>query len=254
VKIIAIAQNTFREAVRDRVFVLVAVFGLLLVSSSVILSPLTIGAQQKLVADIGLASISMFAVLVVLFVGSGLVSKEIDKRTIMTILSKPVSRFEYLIGKYVGLLATIGVMIGAMSVLFALALLATGSKFEGAYLFSLGLTVVEMMVVTAVVIFFSSFTTSVLTSVFTLGVFLAGRMLPDLESFAIVSGNPSVERSMEILGYILPNLDLFDVRNAAVHGLPIEVTHVALAVLYGVIYSGVLLLVATQLFARREFK
>ncbi len=92
-KIIAIARNTFREAVRDRVFVLVAVFGLLLVSSSIILSPLTIGAQQKLVADIGLASISIFAVLVVLFVGSGLVNKEIDKRTIMTILSKPVSRF-----------------------------------------------------------------------------------------------------------------------------------------------------------------
>jgi hypothetical protein len=94
----------------------------------------------------------------------------------------------------------------------------------------------------------------VLTSVFTLGVFLAGRMLPDLDSFAIVSGNPSVERSMEFLGYILPNLDLFDVRNAAVHGLPIEATHVAWAVLYGVIYSGVLLLVAAQLFARREFK
>jgi Cu-processing system permease protein len=254
VKIIAIAQNTFREAVRDRVFVLVAVFGVLLVSSSIVLSPLTIGAQQKLVADIGLASISMFAVLVVLFVGSGLVNKEIDKRTIMTILSKPVSRFEYLFGKYLGLLATIGVMIGAMSVLFALALLATGSQFEGAYLYSLGLTVVEMMVVTAVVIFFSSFTTSVLTSVFTLGVFLAGRMLPDLERFAVVSGNPSVERAMNFLGYVLPNLDLFDVRNAAVHGLPIEGMQVAWAVLYGVIYSAVLLLIAERLFSRREFK
>ena len=253
-KTLAIARNTFREAVRDRVFALVAVFGLLLVSSSIILSPLTIGAQQKLVADIGLASISVFSVLVVLFVGSGLVSKEIDKRTIMTLLSKPVSRFEYLFGKYLGLLGTIGVMIGAMSVLFAAALLATGSRFEVAYLISLGLTAMEMVVVTAVVIFFSSFTSSVLTSIFTLGVFLAGRMLPDLEAFAVVTASPGVERSMDFLRYALPNLDLFDVRNAAVHGLPIDGQHVAWAVVYGLMYSGVLLLVADRLFRRREFK
>jgi len=253
-KTLAIARNTFREAVRDRVFALVAVFGLLLVSSSIILSPLTIGAQQKLVADIGLASISVFSVLVVLFVGSGLVSKEVDKRTIMTLLSKPVSRFEYLFGKYLGLLGTIGVMIGAMSLLFAGALLATGSRFEVSYLISLGLTAMEMVVVTAVVIFFSSFTSSVLTSIFTLGVFLAGRMLPDLEAFAVVTASPGVERSMDILRYALPNLDLFDVRNAAVHGLPIDGQHVAWAVVYGLMYSGVLLLVADRLFRRREFK
>jgi ABC-type transport system involved in multi-copper enzyme maturation permease subunit len=251
---LAIARNTFREAVRDRVFSIVAVFGLLLVSSTIILSPLTIGAQQKLVADIGLASISVFSVLVILLVGSGLVSKEIDKRTITTILSKPVSRFEYLFGKYLGLLGTIGVMIFAMSVLFALALLATGSRFEFGYLVSLGLTVIEMMVVTAVVIFFSSFTSSVLTSIFTLGVFLAGRMLPDLERFAVVTANPSVEATMDFLKYVLPNLDLFDVRNAAVHGLPIDPQHVGWAVLYGVLYSGILLLVADRLFRRREFK
>lgn len=253
-KVLAIARNTFREAVRDRVFALVGVFGVLLVSSSIVISPLTIGAQQKLVADIGLAAISVFAVLVVLFVGSGLVSKEVDKRTITTILTKPVSRFEYLFGKYLGLLGTIGVMIAAMSALFVLALLATGSSFELAYAYSLGLTAVEMMVVTAVVIFFSSFTTSVLTSIFTLGVFLAGRMLPDLERFAIVTSSSGVERGADVLRFILPNLDLFDVRNAAVHGLPIDPQHMSWAVLYGVLYSAALLVVADRLFGRREFK
>jgi hypothetical protein len=141
-----------------------------------------------------------------------------------------------------------------MTVLFAAALLATGSSFEISYLYSLGLTVVEMMVVTAVVIFFSSFTSSVLTSIFTLGVFVAGRMLPDLQSFAVVTASPGVERATDVFGYILPNLDLFDVRNAAVHGLPIDGHHVAWAVLYGVLYSIVLLLVADVLFRRREFK
>ncbi len=253
-KILAIAQNTFREAVRDRVFVLVLVFGVLLVASTIVISPLTVGAQQKLVADIGLASMSIFAVLVVLFVGSGLVHKEIDKRTIVTLLSKPVSRMEYLLGKYFGLLATILVMMSGMAVLFLLALLATGSTFETSYLVSIGLSVLEMMLVTGVVIFFSGFTSSVLTSIFTLGVFISGRLMPDLEAFAIVTGNLQVERTMGALRHVLPNLDLYDVRNAAVHGLPIEGGHLVWALGYTLIYSAALLAIADFIFRRREFK
>ena len=253
-RVLAIARNTFREAVRDKVFVLVGAFGLLLVSSSVILSPLTLGAQQKLVADIGLASMSIFAVLVILFVGSGMVHKEIDKRTIMTLLSKPVSRMEYLLGKYFGLLGTIAVMMALMASLFFLALWATGSAFESAYFVSIGMSVCEMLLITAVVIFFSSFSTPVLTSLFTLGVFLAGRMLGDLQAFAAVADNESVAQSIRVLKVLLPNLDLFDVRNAAVHGLPIDSAHITYAVAYTGIYSLCLLLVSDLLFRRREFK
>lgn len=253
-KIVAIAHNTFREAVRDRIFALVGAFGLVLMASTVVLSPLSVGAQQKLVADIGLAGISIFAVLVVLFVGSGLVHKELDKQTIVTILSKPVSRMEYLLGKYLGLLVTIVCMMAMMVVVFGLAVLVTGTRFELVYLLSVGLTFCEMVLVTAVVIFFSSFTSPVLTSLFTLGVFLSGRLLPDLESFAIVTRNDQVERVVEVVKYLVPNLDLFDVRNAAVHGLPIESGHVLWAVGYMVVYSGALLVVADVLFRGREFK
>lgn len=253
-KILAIAQNTFREAVRDRVFALVGAFGLLLMASTVVLSPLSVGAQQKLVADIGLAGISIFAVLVVLFVGSGLVHKELDKHTIVTILSKPVSRMEYLLGKYVGLLTTIVCMMVMMVAVFGLAVLATGTRFEWVYLLSVALTLCEMVLVTAVVIFFSSFTSPVLTTLFTLGVFLAGRLLPDLESFAVVTKNDQASSIVNVVKYILPNLDLFDVRNAAVHGLPIESGHVLWAVAYMFIYSAALLVVADLLFRGREFK
>lgn len=253
-KIVAIARNTFREAVRDRIFALVGAFGLLLMASTVVLSPLSVGAQQKLVADIGLAGISIFAVLVVLFVGSGLVHKELDKRTIVTLLSKPVSRMEYLLGKYFGLLSTIVCMMLLMGVVFAAALLITGSGFQSSYLLSIALTLCEMVLVTAVVIFFSAFTSPVLTTLFTLGVFLAGRLLPDLESFAIATKNGQVERTVDVVKYVLPNLDLFDVRNAAVHGLPIETGHVVWAVGYMVIYSAALLVLAELIFRGREFK
>lgn len=252
--IVAIARNTFREAVRDRVFALVGAFGLLLVISSVVVSPLTVGAQQKMVADIGLASMSIFSVLVVLFVGTGMVHKEIDKRTIVTLLSKPISRMEYLLGKYLGLLVTILAMMLMMGVIFALALWVTASAFKVAYLVSIALSICEMVLLTAVVIFFSSFTSPVLTAMFTLGVVVAGRLLPDLEAFAIVTGNSMVERTVSIVSYVLPNFDLYDVRNAAVHGLPIDGSHVLWAVVYMALYSAMLMFVANAVFQRREFR
>jgi len=254
VKILAIARNTFREAVRDRVFALVGAFGVVLMVSSIVLSPLSVGAQQKLVADIGLAGISFFAVLVVLFVGSGLVHKELDKRTIMTLLSKPVSRFEYLVGKYLGLLLTIVCMMAMMGVLFVVALLVTGNEFQWVYLLSIALTFCEMVVITAVVIFFSSFTGPLLTGLFTMGIFISGRMLSDVLEFAHVTQNPTVEQTVRVLRNIVPNLDLFDVRTAAVHGLPIEGGHVVWAVAYMALYSLGLVIAAELVFRRREFK
>ncbi len=253
-KILAIARNTFREAVRDRVFALVGAFGVVLMASTIVLSPLSVGAQQKLVADIGLAGISIFAVLVVLFVGSGLVHKEVDKRTIMTLLSKPVSRMEYLLGKYLGLLITIVAMMAMMTVLFALALLVTGTQFEWAYLLSIGLTLCEMILITAVVIFFSSFTGPLLTALFTMGIFISGRMLSDLLDFAHVTENPMMAGTVQVLQNVLPNLDLFDVRAAAVHGFPIEAGHVLWAVVYMALYSIGLVIAAEFVFRRREFK
>lgn len=253
-KILAIAQNTFREAVRDRVFALVGAFGLVLIVSSIVLSPLSVGAQQKLVADIGLGGISIFAVLVVLFVGSGLVHKELDKRTIMTLLSKPVSRMEYLLGKYLGLLFTIVCMMAMMTVLFGIALLVTGTAFEWAYLVSIGMTFCEMLLVTAIVIFFSSFTGPLLTGLFTMGIFISGRTLSNVLEFAHVTDNPGVAETVRMLRNVVPNLDLFDLRSVAVHGLPIDPGNLLWAVAYALLYSVGLLVAAEFFFRRREFK
>lgn len=251
---LAIARNTWREAIRDRVFVLVGAFGLLMVASSVFISPLTVGAQQKIVADMGLAAMSAFALLVALLVGSGMVSKEMDRRTIATLLSKPLSRREYLLGKYLGLSATILAMMATMAALFLVAVWLSGGQATGAYFTSMALSALEMLVVVAVVIFFSAITGPVLTSLFTLGVFIAGRCVGDLEAFARVAGDAPMARSLAAAKWLLPNLDLFNVRNAAVHGLPIEGGHLLWAVLYALMYGTALLALAELAFARKDFR
>ena len=253
-KSLLLASTTFREAVRDRVFGLVAAFGLLLVLSTVVISPLTVGARGKIVADVGLAAISVFSLLMVLFVGSGMVHKEIDRRTIMTILSKPISRLDYLVGKYLGLWVTLLTMMAAMTVLFALACALTEAQWKSSYLVALGMSVCEMTVVTAVVVFFSSFTTPVLTSLFTLAAFVVGHAIGDLERFAMVTGSGGMELAADVARFVLPNLDLFNVRNAVVHDLPVHSAHVMWAAAYALLYTGVLLVMSELLFRRREFK
>jgi ABC-type transport system involved in multi-copper enzyme maturation permease subunit len=253
-RVLAIARNTFREAVRDKVFGLVGAFGLLLVISSIVLSPLTVGAQTKMVADVGLASISIFAMLIILLMGSGLVHKEIDKRTIMTVLSKPITRTDYVLGKYFGLLSTLTVIMAAMSALFLIAVWMTPTVFEMGYLKALYMGLLEMVLVTAVAIFFSSFTSPILTSLFTLGVFLAGHTLTDLRTFAAMAGSTGVIWSMKVLRWVLPDLEIFNVRNAAVHNLPIEPAHIFWASVYALLYSTICLILGSWIFGRREFK
>jgi ABC-type transport system involved in multi-copper enzyme maturation permease subunit len=251
---LAVARNTFREAVRDKIFGLVGAFGLVLVVSSIVLSPLTIGAQTKMVADVGLSSITIFALLIVLLVGSGMVHKELDKRTIFTILSKPITRTDYMLGKYLGLMLTLLAIMASMSLLFFLSVWLTPSVFDFALVKALYMAVCEMTVVTAVAMLFSSFTTATLTSLFTLGIFLAGHTLGDLETFARMSGSQGTIWAMKAVRMILPNLELFNVRNAAVHGLPIHSAHLMWAGIYALLYSTLCLSLGSWLFGRRDFK
>jgi ABC-type transport system involved in multi-copper enzyme maturation permease subunit len=253
-RVIAIAHNSFREAVRDKVFVIVAAFGLVMIASSVIMSPLTVGAREKIVADMGLSTVSMFSMLVILFVGSGMVYKEIDKRTITVILSKPVSRLEYMFGKFFGLAATLATMFVAMTALFWCACLLTRVDFSAAFLSSIFLSYMEMLLVTALMILFSSFTTPVLTSLFTLAVYIVGHLVRDLESFALVTGSDALFSAMRVFKTVLPNLDLFNIRNAVVHGIPIAAGQILWASAYAVIYAGILLVLSGLIFRRREFR
>jgi hypothetical protein len=252
--VIALARGTFLETVRDRVFYLVAVFGFIMMGSTTILSPLTIGAQGKIVSDVGLAAMTLLGLLVVVFVGSGMVHKELDKGTITTILSRPVGRREYLLGKFLGLNLTMAAMLAVMSVLFLLMLLLSPGAFSPRFGIAFYMAFIELSLITAIVVFFSTCVSPVLSAVFTLGAFVAGHLSESIRDFGHLQQGPVAQAVGTVVYYLLPNLEVFNVRGSIVHGDPVTAAHIGLATLYAVCWSTLLLLLSGAVFSRRELR
>ncbi len=249
-----LAYSTFRETVRDRIFYLVAVFGFVMLASTAVVSPLTIGAQGKIMVDVGLAAMTVFGMLVVVFVGSNMVRKELDKGTILTILSKPVSRREYLWGKFLGLGMTQVSMITVMGVLFLLMTLVAPGDFSLRFVGAIYMGLLEMVLITSVVVFFSTCVSPVLAAVFTLGVFVMGHLSESIRDFGTMQGTALQAHIADVVYYLIPNLEVFNVRGAVVHGEAVSTEHLLMATVYALAYSGLLLLLAGSVFARKELR
>jgi len=250
----ALALSTFRETVRDRIFYLVAVFGFVMLASTAVLSPLNIGAQGKIMSDVGLAAMVVFGLVVAVFVGSAMVRKEMDKGTILTILAKPVGRREYLFGKFLGLNLTLVAMVTVMGGLFLLILFAAPGTFSFRFLYAFYLGFLELMLLNAVVVFFSTCVSPILAAVFTLGVFAVGHLSESIRDFGQMQGTAAQQRISEVVYYMIPNLEVFNVRSAVVHGDPVTMNHVLMATVYAVAWSALLLLLAGAIFDRKELR
>ncbi len=253
-RLAALALSTFRETVRDRIFYLVAVFGFVMLASTAVLSPLTVGAQGKIMTDVGLAAMVIFGLVVAVFVGSAMVSKEMDKGTIVTILAKPVGRREYLFGKFMGLNLTLISMLSIMALLFMLMLFLAPGTFSFRFLSAFYLTFMELLVINAVVVFFSTCVSPILAAVFTLGTFVVGHLSESIRDFGQMQGTPFQQLTSEIVYYMIPNLEVFNVRGAVVHGDPVSLQHLLMATLYGVAWAALLLLLAGAIFSRKELR
>ena len=253
-KIFVIALNTFRETVREKVLYNLLFFALLMIGSSVLLSTLTIGEQSKIIMDIGLASINIFGILIAIFVGIGLVSKEIEKKTIYTIISKPIYRYQFLLGKYLGLLITLFVNTSIMVTGFFGVLLLMTYNITPDMIKAILLIFVELMVVTAVALMFSTFTTSLLSAIFTISIYIIGHLLGDLKAFAAKLGNPVITFLLDALYYILPNLENFNIKGEVVHNIALDPSFMVMSVLYGLLYITMILLSSVIIFQRRDFK
>jgi ABC-type transport system involved in multi-copper enzyme maturation permease subunit len=248
---LAIAQGTFRETVRDRLFYLVGFFGVILVGSSTVLSPLTVGAQSKIVADVGLGAMALLGLLVVLLVGSNLVRKEMERRTITTVLTKPVGRGTYLLGKYLGLATTLVCMVALMGALYAVAVAMTPARLAWGHLGAIYLTLVELLVLTAAAVFFSFVAGNALSSLLTAAVFVIGHLLRSLHDFAGMT--EGIGRDVMIVAYrVLPDLEVFNVLAAVVHGDPVSAGSLGLATIYGLGWIAVFLIAARVVFAHKE--
>jgi ABC-type transport system involved in multi-copper enzyme maturation permease subunit len=225
-----------------------------LIIASLFLASVSYVERGRILQDIGLAAIRFFAIAISIFVGVGLIHREVDRRTVYTILSKPLSRAEFLIGKYVGLVLTLWLQAAIMIAAFAAVSLMRGAPLAAGHAAAFALLGVELAVIVAVATLFSAFTTPLLATLFAGGVWIVGNLTRNLRDLGIDSEVGFVRHLTELLYGVLPDFASFNLSLEAVHGLPIAASDVWLPVLYGSAYATIVLAFAVAVFERRDFK
>lgn len=254
-KISAIARNTFREAVRDRVLYNLVLFVLLVTASAIFLGELTAGHEARTIVNLGLGAMLVFGAFIAIFVGVSLVSKEIEKRTVFAIFAKPVGRGEFIVGKYLGLCLTLLVNVLVMGAGVSLALLYVGGGSLSISIWgAIFLVYLELAILTAIAILFSSFSSPALSALLTFFVFVIGHFSHSLRDFAANLGSPSAKIFFGAIYYLLPNLSFFSFVTNAAHGESPNAALLGGATLYAVLYAVVLLAATVLIFSRRNFK
>lgn len=262
-----IAVNVFRESVRDKVLYNLVLFAILMMAASYLIGQLTAGQDIKIIKDLGLAAIGLFGLFIAVFIGIQLVSKEVERRSIYSLVSKPVQRHQIVLGKYAGLLLTLAVNVGVMVAAFYVVLgymqwvapqpmldALDAPPMDPRMLKAVLLIFGQLSIVTAIALFFSSFSSPILSASFTLGIYIAGHFSADLRNFDQVVDSPAAQALARGMYWILPNFAPFDVKAQVVHALPVPVGYIALTLAYAAAYIAVLLAVAVLIFSRRDFK
>jgi len=253
-RVLAIARNTVREAVRERLVVVLGLFGFALLLGSQASSPRALGEGRRVVIDFGLAGSMMLSTLLSVFLGSSLLHKELERRTVYSILAKPIRREEFLLGKFLGLWFTTASLLAGMAGILASVVTVAYGDTPWSIFGAVGLSVIELGIVTAVVVLFSAFTTPALTAFFGISAVVVGHFAEDLRYFAS-NGAPAFVRVLtEAVYWALPHLSVFNARGLAVRGMGVEPERMLFALAYGALYIGGLLVFAGTVFRRREFR
>jgi Cu-processing system permease protein len=261
------ANAVFRESVRDRVPYSIVVFAVLMIAASYLISQLTAGQDMKIIKDLGLAALSIFGMLIAVFIGVGLVTKEVEKRSVYGLLTKPISRTEFVLGKYAGLVMTLAVNLAVMTAALYLVLAYStwmaraglrlsweAPGVDPRMLIAIALIFAELMLVTALAVFFSTFTSPLWATLLTLGLWVAGHFNSDLRNFGTVVDSQPIIWIARVVYYVIPNLAPFDVKNEIVHGIQVSMRHVGYTLAYAALYISVLLTASVTIFGRRDFK
>lgn len=256
-RIATIARNTFREAVRDRVLYNLVAFVLLLTVAAVFIGAASASQDVKIIVDLGLSALLLFGVFIAIFVGVGLVYKEIERRTLYVIFAKPVGRGEFLLGKYLGLCTTLAVNVAVMGAGVSLALVVVkGGVTPLVWRLwpAVGLIYLELALLTAVALLFSSFASPLVATFASLAIFVIGHFSVEMRAFGDMLGVPSVRAIVTALYYLLPNLSNFNAITPAAYGVIPPAAHLATALLYALVYAAALIAAATLMFGRRDFR
>ena len=262
-----VALNVFRECVRDKVLYNLVAFAVMLIAASFLIGQLTAGQDVKIIKDLGLASISLFGLLIAVFIGIGLVWKEVEKRSIYSLLTKPISRAQFVLGKYCGLLLTLIVNVAVMSVaLYAvLGYMQWGAtpEMRAAWVYpatdpvllkAIVLIVVELALVTALALFFSTFSSPFLSALLTMALWAIGQLSADFRNLGAALESPVVGWLGRVLYYAFPNFAALDIKAQVVTGVPVPMAYLLTMAAYGAMYVALVLVAAVTIFTRRDFK
>ncbi len=253
-RVIAIGRNTFREAVRGKLFAAIGIFGLVLMGSSAIVGPLSLGEQARVTQDLGLAGMSILGFMVAVLIGTGIVHTEVERRTIYTVIAKPVERWQFVLGKFAGLNATISVLVIGMTVILLGAVWIELGHFKPQLLQAVLLTYMELMVLTSLSILMSVICSPILGAIFTFLLYIIGHTSGDLRELAQHFGSGSAKTMTNVAYHVLPNLEYFNIRAKVIHGVHIDAAYLVFACAYGLIFCVVFLVIAGAIFERKEFK
>jgi ABC-type transport system involved in multi-copper enzyme maturation permease subunit len=249
-----IALNTYRETVRDKVLYNLVLFALIMISSSYVLGKISVYQEIKIIKDLGLAAIAVFGMVIAIFIGIGLVSKEIERRTLYSLLPKPISRVQFLLGKYFGLCLTLLVNVIVMAAGLHLLLFAMHEPFEPSLLKAIYCIYLELAVLVGVAILFSTFTSSILAGLFTGFVYVTGYFSSDLKNLDTVVESAVIPQLTRLLYYLLPNFKNFDIKAPVVAGDPVSMSQLAWITAYALAYILFLLTASSWIFQKRNLK
>lgn len=252
-QVAVIALNTFRENLRDKILYNLVLFAILLIGASILLADLTIMEHRKIITDMGLAIINVAGVVIAIFVGIGLVSKEIERRTVYTIMARPVSRSQFVLGKYCGLACTISLNMLVMLIVYFVTLQVYLIPIHASLLQALQLIFIELLLVTALAVLFSTFSTATLSAIITLGIYVVGHVTGDLRSLAQRSSSETIKLVTEAIYYTWPNLEVLNIKGQAATGIAVSVAYQMAASAYGLVYTAGLITASCIIFKHRDF-
>ncbi len=252
-RLFSLAVNTFKESIRDRILVALVVIAVVVMASAKVIQPVAMGEADKIIKDLGLSAITLFCVLIAILVGGRLVYREVEKRTIYLILARPVRRLEFILGKYLGLMAVLVTSLVIMTVGFYLVMLFARVPVSFHLLWAVVMTAFELAIITAVAVLFSTFVSPIASAVFTFMVYFIGHSTYLLKQLAGMFPAPVIKFFALLAYYILPNLNNFNIKGEVVHNVPLNWTALVLSAGYAIVYSATLLLISVIIFNRRDF-
>lgn len=252
-RVLTIARNTFKEAIRDKILISITILGFLLMAASKIFIPISVGQAVKIIKDFGISLVEIFGVLIVVFIGTRIVYQEVERKTIYSIMSKPVSSLEFVAGKFLGLyylIVVVQLLLFAVFFLFSKLYLRTVDIY---LLNILYFFLFEFLLLDALAIFFSCFSSPLTSGILTLLIFFIAHLTQYLKELTQTLDIPTLSGLFSFLYYVLPNFSVFDIKATVIYHFPLTVNSYILAVSYSLLYSLILIIISSFLYSKKEF-